>query len=488
MVRRALFWSFAGQLSSLLINFVGSVVIARLLSPHEMGVYAVSVATIGILQLFTSFGVGLYVVREETLSLQTMDAAFTMNVLLSVALGAVLFATSFAGGRFVGEPAVASVLQLLAITPAISAMSFTPGVMLQRAMLFRGTSMIGTASALINAGVTIGAALAGARYMSPAYGSVANATFSSVATIFIAREHFALRVSTHDWRRMFAFGIRIMSVNGISSAAVRVSDIVLGQMLGLAALGLYSRATSITNLLFQNVYGTMTRVVFAKLSQTQRENGDVSAVYLRGLRLVSGVMGPGLIGLAVLAGPIVRLLYGERWLAAATPLSLLLVGQFISLSFAMNWELFVVRDRLRTQTRLEVLRSIVGVVTQVFGCLFSLVVVAGASIVSSLVSMALYGHYMPGLADTTRGRLMQIYIEASVLTAAAAAPALLFMAATGWSTDASLPALAGVVALGGLAWLGAIFRMGHPLAEELRLLVAQLRSRRDKTARVSRVG
>ena len=484
MVRKALLWSFAGQTSSMIVTFAGSVVVARLLTPHDVGIYAVAMATIGILQLSTSFGVGLYVVREEALTPATVDAAFSMNALLSAGLALLVFAASFAGERFLREPAVGTVLRVLAVTPLISALGFGPATMLQRGMLFRGTAVIGTLSAILTTGTTIAAALTGARYMSPAWGSIAGGLFSSLATIVIGRRHFAVRLSTHGWRRMFAFGLRMMSIGGISSAAVRVSDLVLGNLLGLEALGLYSRATGINNLLLGNIYATMTRVVFAKLSDAQRNEGNVTAVYLRGFRLITSVMGPVVIGLAVLAGPAIRLLYGERWLGAATPLSLLLVGQFVSLSFAMNWELFVIRDQLKTQTRLEIGRSILGIATQVVGSLISLAAVAATSIVDNLVSLFVYGRYMPDLAATSAARLRRLHGEAIVLTAVAVAPAMLLMVATGWRADASLPLVGGSVVLGAMLWLLTLFAIDHPTAEEVRMLWRQIDCGRLGSAKV----
>ena len=484
MVRKALFWSFAGQTSAMIVTFAGSVVVARLLTPHDVGIYAVAMATIGILQLSTSFGVGLYVVREEQLTPDTVDAAFSMNALLSAGLALLVFAASFAGERFLREPAVGSVLRILSVTPLISALSFGPSAMLQRAMLFRGTSVIGTLTAVLTTGTTIGAALAGARYMSPAWGSIVGGLFGSLATVLIGRQHFSVRLSTRGWRRMFAFGMRMMSIGGISSAAVRVSDIVLGNLLGLNALGLYSRATNINNLLLGNIYATMTRVVFAKLSDAQRSDGDFTAVYLRGFRLITSIMGPIIIGLAILAGPAIRLLYGERWLGAATPLSLLLVGQFVSLSFAMNWELFVIRDQLKTQTRLEISRSILGVTTQVIGSLISLAAVAATSIVDNLISAILYGRYMPDLAATSAKRLRGLHGEAILLTAIAVAPAMLLMAATGWQAAAPLLLVAGSVLMGATLWLLALFVMDHPTADELRMLWRHLDRGRAGTARV----
>ena len=483
MVRKAIFWSFASQFASLAIQFTGSIVIARLLSPREMGVYAVAMAATGILQLFTAFGVGAYVVREKELTPGVLDTAFTVNAILSTALGVILFASSWLFAIFLRERAVAQVLQLLAITPILSLFTFRPVTMLQRAMMFRGASLLNTVSAFLTSSVTIAAAVVGASYMSPAYGAVASGLFSAIGFSVVGREHVSLRVSTTGWRRMAAFGLRIMSIGGISVAAVRLGDIILGRFLGLDALGLYSRATNLTNLIFQNVYGTATRVIFAQLSAAQRDHDRVSAVFLRGFRIIVGLIGPIIIGLAVLARPAVYTMYGQKWLGAATPLSLLLIGQFISLGFAMNWELFVIRDEMKTQTRLEIIRSVLGVVTQTLGSLFNLTAVAATSIFNNLVSLGLYGRHMQRLAGTTTRDLTSMYLEAMLLTALAAGPSLALMVWSGWSARVSLSLVFASIALGGGLWATALVRLSHPLYDEARLIFDRIRSGLSPRAR-----
>lgn len=474
MIRRAVFWTFSTQIANFVIQFGSSVIVARLLSPQELGVFAVAVAIMGIVQLVAAFGVSNYVIREETLSPTTLDTAFTINAVLSCGLGLAIFVSSYATTYFLRDGSVASVLRVVALTPVLGIVSFRPSVMLQRAMQLRGVSLIGTAGAIVMAAVTIAAALAGASSMSFAYGSVAGAAFSSVGTLAIGREHLSMRMSMREWRPILAFGLRIMSIGGISGAATRVSDLILGHFLGLAALGLYSRANNLTNLLFYNVYGSATRVVFAKLCEARREGDRVTEVYLHGYRVIVAVMGPLLLGLAVLSRPAIHVLYGDRWLGAAIPLSLLLLGQLVSLTFAMNWELFVLRDELATQTRLELARSVIGVTTQAIGSMFSLVVVSATSIFDNLVSYIMYQRHMPRLAGTTPGTFYRAYGEAALLSVAAALPAFLLMLWYGWAPTPPLPLVFASVGVGVLLWLMLIVATRHPMLREINIALAKL--------------
>ena len=266
MMRKALLWSSASQVATFIIMFLGSVVVARLLSPREMGVYAVSLATIGILQIIAAFGVGNYIVREVELEPHTLDTAFTINAMLGIALGVTIFVLSFVGGHFMGDPAVATVMRLLALSPVISIFEFRPVAMLQREMQFKRISLITTTQALVSAGVTVAAALAGASYRSPALGGLSSAVVGAIGYSLIGRQHVGVRLSRKGWKPMAKFGLRMMSIGGISAMGARVSEVILGHFLGLAALGLFSRASNLSNLIFQNVYGIASRVLFAKLS------------------------------------------------------------------------------------------------------------------------------------------------------------------------------------------------------------------------------
>jgi O-antigen/teichoic acid export membrane protein len=472
MVRRAVIWTFAGQGASFVFSFVSSIVVARLLSPYELGVFAVAMAVLGVLGVIATFGVGLYVVREAELTPGMMDTAHTVNALLALALAGFVAPTAVPAAWFLHEPAVTRVLLLLAVTPLLGIPSFRPNAMLQREMRFGALSLVGVLTTAASAIVTVAAAALGASYMSPAYGSIAAGLVGSIAAVAIAPRHVGWRLSLVGWRPIVRFGMQVMSVSGLALAAVKTSDLLLGRLIGLAALGLLARAGNLSTMVNTYIYGTATRVVYAQLAKDYRERGVVRDTFVPGLRMIAGVVGPAVIGMAFLSRPLVGLLYGPKWLAAAPVLSYLLLGQFLSLSFAMNWEVYLVRNQLTTQVKFESARSLFGLMSSIVASIGGLIAVAASTVVDQIFSMFLYVPRMAKLVDVTNRELAGIYGEASLLALVTGAPALAVMIEHDWSARIPLPEIAGAVLIGGALWLALLARLSHPLWREIRHLLA----------------
>lgn len=484
--RKALAWSLYGQLISYVVFFGGSVLIARLLTPHEMGVFAIAMATISVLSTLVAFDIGTYVVRATDLHPSTLDAAFTINGLLSCTISAVVYLFGVVEGAYLDSPDVAKVLSVLAFTPLIGIFEFRPGTMLRREMNFRLISMLNIAKTFVGTPVAVILAMNGYSFMSLAYANIVSGVLGVVCTNLAARRHASLRLSLHEGRQMVVFGVHMMSIGGVASIAARASEIFLGHMLGLAALGLYSRASSIANILFENVYGAITRVVFVRLSEDFRTKGTVRDVFLTSFEMILALMWPAQMGLAVLSGPAIYLLYGERWLEAALPLSLLMVAQSVVLCFGMNWELFVIRHETARQVRFEAIRAIAGVLTFAFGCLFSITAAAVGRIAEAAFGFALYQPYMSRMAETRPGEFLRIFINSAWLTVAAVLPSLVLMIATGWSHRTSLSLIVGSFLLGIVLWLAVLALQKHPLLAEIQAIARKVRPRKMRQAAAER--
>jgi O-antigen/teichoic acid export membrane protein len=277
------------------------------------------------------------------------------------------------------------------------------------------------------------------------------------------------------WRPITTFGLQMMSVSGVAMMTGKLSDLVLGRMLGVTALGLYGRASGLNDMIFSNLYGTVTRVVFVQLSKDYREDKDWRGTYLRSFAMITAVMWPALIGIAILAGPVIRLLYGERWLPAALPLSALMVAQFVGVAFGMNWELFVLRGETARQSRYEIIRLVFGIPIFAVGCLFNILTAALSKILDALIGLVVYYPHVGRLANLQKGRVPAIYRDSAILTVAAVLPSAIVMTFYRWSPLAPLPAVFGAVLLGMIFWLIVVVILRHPLRDELLVLSQQLR-------------
>jgi O-antigen/teichoic acid export membrane protein len=468
-VRKSLVWAFTGQFATFAINFFGSVIIARLLTPTEMGVYALAQATTGILAVVTAFGVVSYVIREVELSDQKLASAFTVNAAVSLFLAVAIFIASYWLDE--NNPTVRAALQIMALSPLGGMLEFRPFAVMQREQRFQTSSMIGTTGTLINMTMTIALALKGFSSMSMPIAALTASAFRVVAFNLAMPHHARLRVSFADWREITTFGFRMTTIRGAAILAQRGSEMVLGRFLGLAALGTYTRASILSQQIFFNVYGTATQVVFAEMSRAYRETGTARDTFLRGLDMILAFMWPLLIGIAVLARPAIYILYGPNWMGAALPLALLMIAQFFSLSFGMNWELFVLRNETAKQTRYELFRMAIGLAIFSGGALINLAAASLGRVAEALIGTIIYLPQMTTLSGAQTSDLIAIYRRSLTLTAAAVAPSLLLMIANNWSETTSPLVIATSVFIGVGFWLVVLRTLKHPVYDEIRRFV-----------------
>lgn len=471
-VRRSVFWSLAGQIISTVLLFAGTVTVARLLSPAEVGIFAVGFAAAGLINILGSVGASAYVVREAKLHPGQLESAFTVSLLLYALLAMLIFAASFPLATAMSEPGVGRVLRLLALRPLLLVFEFRPAAMLQREMHFRPIAIVLLCSTVANVATSVGLALGGFSYMSIAYGFLAGGITSALGYNLLGARHIGFGLSLAHWRPLTVFGLRMLTISGMAAFVHRASELIMGRLLGLAMLGIFTRATQLWDLLYFNVYGSLTRVLFSQLSRDHRERGIIKDTYLRGMELVTALFWPAVIGIAVLARPVVYIVFGEPWLAAAGPLSLLMVSLLIAIGFGMSWELFVLKNETARQTRLEVVRALVSLTAFTIGCLFGPTGAAAGRVADCAIGFLLYFPHILRLSGASAREMLRMYGVSLSLTIGAVAPSVLVMHANAWSARTPPLALAGGIATGLAIWLALVWLLRHPWRAEIARLSA----------------
>jgi O-antigen/teichoic acid export membrane protein len=457
----------SAQLVSGVVLFAGSLVMARLLTPAEIGIYAFGFATAGLVNIFGTLGIASYVVREAELSPSQIDSAFTINALASLGIGLILLVLSYPAAYALNEEGVGAVLRILAIRPLLAVFEFRPMAMLQRELQFRTIAVITTVAACANVGIMIALALAGWSYLSMSVGVVIGGAVSALSYAVFVRHHARYSTSLSEWRSITRFGLRMLTVSGVAQLGSRIAEIVIGRLLGLASLGIFTRATQISDLIYFNIYGSVIRVVFSKLSDDHRRHGRLHETYLQSLRMITAVMWPLASGVAIFSKPLIFVLYGEKWLGAAEPLSIVMVALIVAHAFSMNWEIFVIKDETARQTRIEIARSIAGVSAAAAGSLVSVAAAACGRLTDCVVGFVLYLPHIRRLTGVTMRELGQVYANSAVLSGAAVLPGLLFMASAGWPSRPPLTIAGGTVVLGIVLWIALLALSRHPLIHEL---------------------
>ena len=170
--------------------------------------------------------------------------------------------------------------------------------------------------------------------------------------------------------------------------------------MGLVALGMYSRATGLANTAWEHINMVISRALFVDLAEQHRQGKSLRYSYLRVVTLSTAVFWPAFVGLAVLAGPLLMLLYGPKWVEAQLPLSLLALSMVPAATMLAAGGVLVVTERTAEQMRLETIRSAVGLALFLVGCMFGLAWVAAARLLESIVAYVLYRRPVQQMSQT----------------------------------------------------------------------------------------
>jgi O-antigen/teichoic acid export membrane protein len=171
-IHKSLLFSFAEKYTVLVLGFVSSVVLSRLLTPTEVGVYSIGAVVVAVLQIVRDFGVGQYLIKERELTPEKIRAAFSLTLMIAWVIGGLLALLSGPVSDFYREPGVGQVLRVLALNCLLIPFGSITLPVLRREMRFGAIYTINVTSAVVSLVASIGLVLAGFSFMALAWSSV----------------------------------------------------------------------------------------------------------------------------------------------------------------------------------------------------------------------------------------------------------------------------------------------------------------------------
>ena len=301
------------------------IVIARLLSPGEYGVYNEVLALTGVVLLFKDAGLSMATVQREEITHDEVSTLFWINVGLGVVLSIIIAVAAPILVLIYKEPRLFWVTIASGLAFLISGLGMQHGALLQRAMRYTTMARISVYSLLVSSVVGIGMALAGFSYWSLVGMTLASTIFGTVASFLSIPWIPGLPKRGTGILSMLHFGGTITLNNLIVYLAYNlVPNIVLGRFCGgVEVVGLYGRAYQLVNLPMQQLNNAIYKVAFPALSRIQNDSERVCRSFLAGYSVLLSINVPITVFTALFAEEIIHIMLGEKWLHAAPVLKLL---------------------------------------------------------------------------------------------------------------------------------------------------------------------
>ncbi|KQP23137.1 oligosaccharide flippase family protein [Pseudorhodoferax sp. Leaf267] len=332
-MRKAIFINFASTTGSTAVQFIVSVLIARLLTPAEIGIYSITIVLVNIAHVFRDFGVVSYLQREADLTNEKIRSAMGVLYASTWLIALIIFLASGWVAGYFGYPEVKPVMQVLAIGFVFIPFSSVMVALLTRelqAVKLAWANLVGT-SAYATASLSL--AYMGFGTMSLAWANLANLVATGLLYIPMRPRGLPWLPGFHRWRRVVKFGVGALMTNGLNAINTALPDLLLGKMGSAHQVGLVSRANSTVSI-FTYVAGSA--VNFGSLSyiaKAHHRGESLEPLLVRATALLTGVGWPALALTSLLGHQLVEVLYGQNWLESVPAIPALALAAAIGLLF-----------------------------------------------------------------------------------------------------------------------------------------------------------
>lgn len=332
-MRRSLVINFFASTGGTIAQFAVSLVLARLLSPHDIGVYSMTIVFVNIAHMFQDFGVGSYLQREKELTREKLRAATGVLFTTSWLIAAAMYAGSGWFGRWFNEPQMIPVMQVLALCFALIPFGSITSSLLTREFAAGKQAWVTVGSTAASAVTCLSLASMGYGTISMAWGNLANIVACSLMYIPFRPKYLPWLPSWKHWRDVLHFGVSALLTNCLSAVNNSIPDILLGKLGNATLVGLFSRANSTVTIFFHIAGSTANFGSVSYLAQAHHRGESVSELLNKASALLTGVAWTALALTYVFGTEIITVLYGEKWLPSVPAMDGLLVACAIGTMF-----------------------------------------------------------------------------------------------------------------------------------------------------------
>jgi polysaccharide transporter, PST family len=341
-----------GQVLRTVIQLVGLILLARLLTPVDFGLVAMVTSVIGVTSVLSDFGLSMAIMREASLKPAIRDGLFYINAVLALVTAGCVYAAAPLIAAFYREPLLEEVTRWLALFVCVSGFAPQFRAELARKYKFKALAIVDPISQAVALAAACVAALRGAGYWAVVIQQGTAAVVLIVALVALSRYVPRSRPSLRGLKEHVSVGATSLGLDVTNYAAVYAAPAAVGQALGAAAVGLYSRAFQLVAFPLVQLAGPLTRVVVPILAHV-----DDGAPLVAAAKRVQLVMTYGLlpfIALIIVGGSdLVEVLFGPDWRGSGPLAQILAAGGVFQIFGYVNYWLFARKGRLGLLWMLE---------------------------------------------------------------------------------------------------------------------------------------
>lgn len=311
-----LFWRFMERCGAQGVNFIVTIILARLLAPELYGTIALVTVFTAILQIFVDSGMGNALIQKKDADDVDCSSVFYFNMAVCLVLYLFMFLAAPYIARFYARPELVKVVRIMSLTLVISGVKNIQQAYVSKYMLFKKfffSTLGGTITAAV---VGIGMAYAGYGVWALVAQDLTNKLIDTVVLWFTVKWRPKLVFSLKRLKGLISYGWKLLVSGLIDSVYNNIRQLIIGRVYSASDLGLYNKGQQIPSTIVNNINTSIDSVLFPAMSSQQEDKERVKNMTRRSIKTSSYIMWPLMMGLAFTATTVVSLLLTDKWLGA----------------------------------------------------------------------------------------------------------------------------------------------------------------------------
>lgn len=469
-IRRAALWSLVSQYSTFVVQFATSVIISRFfLLPADVGLFSIALAAAMVVAIFQDMGISRFVTGQPDMRESDVRDYAAVAVGIGWLVAGVVALSAVPLAHFYGEPGLRKLVLIIAAAYTVTPFAIVPAAMLTRAMNFRALFVLNAGSAIAGGAVAVASAASGSGAQSLAWGMLATSLVRAIAAL-IAQPIFPRKPDRLEVvRPMLGFGSSAFVLSLSGAIGMRSQDLIVGRILGVGATGLFTRASALAGQMSNLVVGAINGVFYPAFARKRDEGSPLAEPYLHLVACNTALNWAAAVGLALAAEPVVRLLYGPNWAQVVPLLRWTAIAEMCFFAVPLQMDIPILLGKIRTLVWINLLDTAATVVILAVFAMHGLEAAAMSRLIGGVLWFAVYISFIGMLLKLPKRQLCGIYLRSAICAGAAGLP-LLTANTLGWfGGQIGWFALLFLTGSGGLIWLAALWLVGHPAWQEIRM-------------------
>jgi O-antigen/teichoic acid export membrane protein len=458
------------------LQIASTMIIARVLTPKEVGTFAVAAVFAGLASNFRDFGVAEYMIQEKALTRQRIAAALALNIFSSWSMAVMLFVGAPFAARFYDSAGVAKVMQIQALSFLLVPFGAVTMAYFRRELNYTPIVLCNVAGSLAAFVVAVTLALLGFGYMSLAWSSLAGIAVTVGCSVLFRPSHFPLWPGLADIGTVFHFSKFASLIYIAGQLGKGAPEMIVGRVQSMADVAMFSRANGLVELFNRVVLRSVLQVCMPYFAKSDRDQGSATGAYLKSVSYLTAVGWPFLCFVAIAASSAIRIVYGPQW-DAAIPLARILCAAYaLELLSVLSREVLLASGNGRQANGLQWRQQILVVIGLLAVIPYGLIGAAWGVFAASACGLVLAQSYLWRSIGLRTSDLVRACLPSALICVIAVSPVATWAALHGVAGDSYISFGifgAGVTAI---AWILCIRASGHPLGREIADIGRQLRS------------